>query len=175
MRLFLPQHQHIFIIHSTGKALHEGVRYSMDHAIFRKLKAMIEEPSTSSEWYAMTEQAINTIYALGEHPENLCAEIIRTKTIEVFAIADTAGEDSLMEDKQEDTNAVDDAMQVEYDVSVAYLQPSPKAAVYTESVKLSQLCSILGHVAIKHIVHLEIIEAAWKRKKRKADGRFCYY
>lgn len=154
-----------------GKALHEGVRYSMDHAIFRKLKAMIEEPSTSSEWYAMTEQAINTIYALGEHPENLCAEIIRTKTIEVFAIADTAGEDSLMEDKQEDTNAVDDAMQVEYDVSVAYLQPSPKAAVYTESVKLSQLCSILGHVAIKHIVHLEIIEAAWKRKKRKADDK----
>jgi RsiW-degrading membrane proteinase PrsW (M82 family) len=42
--------------------------------------------------------------------------------------------------------------------------------VYTDSVRLSQLCSILGHVAIKHIVHLEIIEAAWKRKKRKADG-----
>ncbi|KAJ2958011.1 hypothetical protein NQZ79_g6363 [Umbelopsis isabellina] len=154
-----------------GKALQEGVRYSMDHAIFRKLKAMIEEPSSSSEWYAMTEQAINTIYALGEHPENLCAEIIRTKTIEVFGIADTAGEDSLMEEKQEDTNAVDDAMQVEYDVSVAYLQPSPKAAVYTDSVRLSQLCSILGHVAIKHIVHLEIIEAAWKRKKRKADDK----
>jgi condensin complex subunit 1 len=133
------------------------------------LKAMIEEPSASSEWYAMAEQAINTIYSLGEHPETLCAEIIRIKTIEVFSIGDTTNDTNMQESASE--LAVDDPMQLEYDVSVAHFTPSPQAAIYTDSNKLSQLCSILGHVAIKHIVHLEIIEAAWKRKKRKADGK----
>lgn len=154
---------------TIGKALHEGVRLPMDHAIFRKLKNMLEEPNSTPEWYAMAEQAINSIYCLGEHPEVLCAEIIRSKTIEVFGIGEVLDDTPILE--SEGDTAADDAMQVEYDVSVAHVALSPQSAVYTDSVKLSQLCSILGHVAVKHIVHLEIIEAAWKRKKRKADGR----
>ncbi|KAI8577831.1 hypothetical protein K450DRAFT_250238 [Umbelopsis ramanniana AG] len=150
-----------------GKALHEGTRLPMDHAIFKKLKNMIEEPSTSPEWFAMAEQAINTIYGLGEHPEILCAEIIRMKTIETFGSGDLPLDTPMLDNNGELEG--EDAMQVEYDVSVAHIAPPPQSAVYTESVKLSQLCSILGHVAIKHIVHMEIIEAAWKRKKRKAD------
>lgn len=152
-----------------GKALHEGTRLPMDHAIFKKLKSMIEEPSTSPEWFAMAEQAINTIYGLGEHPETLCADIIRMKTIETFGSGDLPLDTPMLDSNGELEG--EDTMQVEYDVSVAHFAPPPQSAVYTESVKLSQLCSILGHVAIKHIVHMEIIEAAWKRKKRKADGK----
>jgi condensin complex subunit 1 len=140
----------------------------MDHAIFKRLKSMIEEPSSSPEWYAMAEQAINTIYSLGEHPDTLCAEIIRNKTVEVFGIGESSNDTPMLE--SDGDVVTEDAMQLEYDVSVAQVALSPQSAVYTDSVKLSQLCSILGHVAIKHIVHLEIIEAAWKRKKRKADG-----
>jgi condensin complex subunit 1 len=40
---------------------------------------------------------------------------------------------------------------------------------------LSQLIFIVGHVAIKQIVHLEVIEAEWKRRKAESEskGMFC--
>lgn len=37
------------------------------------------------------------------------------------------------------------------------------------SFLLSKLIFLVGHVAIKQIVHLEIIEAAWKRQKAAED------
>ena len=39
-------------------------------------------------------------------------------------------------------------------------------------VQLSKLCFMVGHVAVKEIVHLEAIESEWKR--RKYLGIFIY-
>lgn len=42
-----------------------------------------------------------------------------------------------------------------------------------DAFELSQLLFIVGHVAIKHIVFLELIEREWKRQKdEKAAGDY---
>lgn len=42
-------------------------------------------------------------------------------------------------------------------------------------IQLSQLVFIVGHVAIKHIVHLEFIEAECKRRKAEADSKGFFF
>ena len=37
------------------------------------------------------------------------------------------------------------------------------------SFHLSQLVFLVGHVALKHIVHLELVEREWKRRKEEDD------
>ncbi|RUS21746.1 hypothetical protein BC937DRAFT_91534 [Endogone sp. FLAS-F59071] len=135
-----------------GRALDEGIRLPMSLPIFERLKDIVIEPSTSTEWYGVAEQAINTIYLLGEHPDVLCSEIIKIKATQAFGI------------KAPEAN-IENEMQVdEENVSSA-----PQEALRASSVQLSQLFFVVGHVAVKHIVHLEIIEAVWKRKKAKTE------
>jgi condensin complex subunit 1 len=47
----------------------------MDSPIFRKLQA-IKHPCRSREWFALAEQAINTVYALGNQPDVLSDTLI---------------------------------------------------------------------------------------------------
>jgi condensin complex subunit 1 len=56
----------------------------MDNPIFRKLQDAVEHPCRSKDWFGMAEQAINTIYALGEHPDELCNTIIKNLTRRAF-------------------------------------------------------------------------------------------
>ena len=45
-----------------------------------------------------------------------------------------------------------------------------------DAFELSQLLFVVGHVAIKQIVFLELIEREWKRQKdEKQTGWFCCY
>jgi len=41
----------------------------------------------------------------------------------------------------------------------------------THPLHLSQLVFIVGHVAIKQIVHLEVIETEWKRRKAEDESK----
>ncbi|RUS34016.1 hypothetical protein BC938DRAFT_482818, partial [Jimgerdemannia flammicorona] len=137
-----------------GRALDEGIRLPMSLPIFERLRDIVDGPSTSTEWYAVAEQAINTIYLLGEHPDILCAEIIKTKTMQVFGNKAPETKDAVLKDE----------MQVDEEIPSAHQDVLPAS-----SVQLSQLLFVVGHVAVKHIVHLEIIEAVWKRKKAKTE------
>jgi condensin complex subunit 1 len=131
---------------------------SNDHAILTKLAAMTEIVSDSKEWYGVAEQAIGAIYTLSKHPDLLCSDILRRKTKSVFQVAlqkpfpeevSTGGEGHLS--------------------SVTLLEnpqlPTPK----TSSVPLSQLLFIVGHIAIKQIVHLELCELDFKRRKSEQE------
>jgi hypothetical protein len=51
-----------------GSVLDKSVRIEMDSPVFRKLQEAIEHPCRSREWFALAEQAINTVYALGDQP-----------------------------------------------------------------------------------------------------------
>lgn len=155
----------------------EGIRLPMSLPIFERLKDIVIEPSTSTEWYGfpliilplflwmeirliskkifrygVAEQAINTIYLLGEHPDVLCSEIIKIKATQAFGI------------KAPEAN-IENEMQVDGENASS----APQEALRASSVQLSQLFFVVGHVAVKHIVHLEIIEAVWKRKKAKTE------
>jgi len=123
----------------------------------------------------MAEQAINTIYALGERPDQLCDTIIKNFTRKVFGQApqpapaqsqpqvrppldismdDTVGDQSI------DLSAVGPA-----DVTVSSTGVAANSTDQIDSFVLSQLLFIAGHVAIKQIVFLELVEREWKRQK----------
>lgn len=106
---------------------------------------------------------------LGEHPDTLCAEIIRNKTAEVFGDRSTS-ETPASQDV--DPGLPNDSMDIDYDMSMSQqVLPFPQNPVHRSSFELSQLLFIVGHVAIKQIVHLEVVEAAWKKKKTSTDGK----
>ncbi|KAF7729652.1 Condensin complex subunit [Apophysomyces ossiformis] len=152
------------------RAVYEGIRFSMSHPMFTKLRDIVETPSKVTEWYSMAEQAINTIYLLGEHPDVLCAEIIKTKTTKVFGQG-TPDPQNTSEGGGAGGELLGESMDVDYDVSMSQqVLPVPQQPLHQSSSELSQLLFIVGHVALKQVVHLEIVEAAWKRKKAKADA-----
>lgn len=125
-------------------------RLPNDHAVLQRLAAMAMVPSDSKEWYGVAEQAIGAIYTLSKHPDVLCSTIVRDKTKEVFRKGPAP--------KQEPITEVDERLQ----------SPPPETVPEQKPERaLAQLLFIVGHVAIKQIVHLELCELDFK--KRKAD------
>ncbi|KOS15882.1 condensin complex subunit 1 [Malassezia pachydermatis] len=68
-----------------GALSDENVRYPMQHPMFVRLRALLEMPSSSVArspvWFAVAEHAIDAIYLLGEQPDALCTEILRSMTL----------------------------------------------------------------------------------------------
>ncbi|KAI9723781.1 MAG: hypothetical protein M1812_001081 [Candelaria pacifica] len=127
-------------------------KLSNDHAILLKLAAMTEMVSESKEWYGVAEQALGAIYALSKHPDSLCSQIIRRKTREVFRTSQT------------ETSRVDEQS--------GLLSPppeNPRNQRHEPILALCQLLFIVGHVAIKQIVHLELMELDFKRRKAEKE------
>ncbi|KUJ14859.1 uncharacterized protein LY89DRAFT_620076 [Mollisia scopiformis] len=126
-----------------------------DHAVLVKLAAITEIESDNKEWYGVAEQAISAIYTLSKHPDTLCSEILRRKTKRVFQqrIAKTP------EPEEPETSQM---------VSPPPEPVEPESKV-KGSIGLSQLLFIVGHVAIKQIVHLELCELDFKRRKVEAE------
>ncbi|KAF3013087.1 hypothetical protein G7054_g6330 [Neopestalotiopsis clavispora] len=149
-------------------------RLPNDHAVLSRLAAITDVPSDSKDWYGVAEQAINAIYALAKHPDALCGEIIRHKTRAVFApksasrpvSRDTdATSTSPLADAQGLTVALNEPTQtVNRTPSEQPAEPKQKAAI-----ALSQLLFVVGHVAIKQIVHLELCELDFKRRKQEKE------
>ncbi|KAG4430499.1 hypothetical protein IFR05_014023 [Cadophora sp. M221] len=149
-------------INPTGRQAKEtAVQLSKlpnDHAVLLKLGAIVEIESDNKEWYGVAEQAINAIYTLSKHPDTLCSGILRRKTKYVFQKR-TAKTSEPEEPVGEDTQMV---------------SPPPEEPIEAEpklkgSIALSQLLFIVGHVAIKQIVHLELCELDFKRRKAEAE------
>jgi condensin complex subunit 1 len=128
-------------------------RLPNDHPVLIRLAAMVELVSDSNEWFGVAEQAIGAIYALSKHPDVLSTEILRRKTKFVFA-----------QKMQRDPDAMDiDTDQKEGE--------SPSTPAISSAASLSQLLFIIGHVAIKQIVHLELCEMDFKRRKAEKEAR----
>ena len=151
-----------------------NVRIDMENPIFRKLQNAIEHPCRSRDWFGMAEQAINTVYALGEHPDDLCNNLINNLTRRAFthqrgtaASADPANDPDPMD---EDLPEVVDVTQ---NPSI-FQEPGQEAKDTGDAFELSQLLFAVGHVAIKHIVYLELVEREWKRQKHERElGERC--
>ncbi|KAL9100937.1 MAG: hypothetical protein Q9163_003752 [Psora crenata] len=126
-----------------------------DHAILTQLASMVEVVAESKEWFGVAEQAIGAIYALSKHPDTLCSEILRRKTKYVFE-PEVGPKDTALEGIEGATGL-----------------PSPVTEeshiTRKGSLGLSQLLFIVGHVAIKQIVHLELCELDFKRRKGEKE------
>lgn len=153
-------------INPTGRNAKESTakfnRLPNDHAVLGRLAAIAEVQSESKEWYGVAEQAINAIYAISKHPDVLCSEIIRRKTKHVFAQSRPASRPT---SKDETKGVPDITMNQTMHQTVQVDKPKSR----DNAVNLSQLLFIVGHVAIKQIVHLELCELDFKRRKQEKE------
>ena len=131
-------------------------KLSNDHAVLVKLAAMIEISSSSKEWYCVAEQAVAAIYALAKHPDVVCSNVLRRKTKTVFQIQVASDGISQSGQEESDTEAR----------SQEEAAPSPEQR---KATVLSQLLFTVGHIAIKQIVHLELCELDFKRRKQEQE------
>ncbi|GAA5942619.1 hypothetical protein JCM3775_003658 [Rhodotorula graminis] len=166
------------------------VRLPMDSAVFSRLSDTIQAPSSSRVWFSMAEQALNTVYTLGDQPDKLCSEVLRRMTVRVFGPKAGAtpaahveahegdGEPAKMdedvdENEGEPAPAADadaDAEMVDGDEAANQPQPAPQGSPSTgNAFELSQLLFVAGHCAIKQLVHLELVERDLKRRKADDD------
>jgi condensin complex subunit 1 len=145
----------------------------MDNPIFGKLQDAIEHPCRSKDWFGMAEQAINTIYALGEHPDELCNDLIKNLTIRAFGGKTTAKNGSVHD---RDAGIEDQSMDTQDDNADAG-KHGDESKDTGDAFELSQLLFVVGHVAIKHIVFLELVEREWKRQRdeRQAGNLFISF
>lgn len=147
-------------INPTGRQVKDTTtkfsRLPNDHAVCMRLAAITEVPSESKEWYGVAEQAINAIYAISKHPDTLCSDIIRRKTRHVFGNANSRP-------------ASRDETQAMQDVDAPPSPTKVNGGKRDNAVALSQLLFIVGHVAIKQIVHLELCELDFKRRKQEKE------
>ncbi|KAF8591370.1 hypothetical protein K439DRAFT_1327448 [Ramaria rubella] len=148
-----------------GSLLDKSVRLPMDNSIFRKLQDTIEHPCRSKDWFGMAEQAINTIYLLGEHPDQLCNELIKNLTRRAFGRQLSAAKqepDAMDEDGTQELGTAAAASATSQGSQEAHGDAG-------EAFHLSQLIFVVGHIAIKHIVFLEFVEKEWKRQKEVGE------
>ncbi|KOS22173.1 Condensin complex subunit 1 [Escovopsis weberi] len=143
-------------------------RLSNDHAVCSRLASITEVPSDSKEWYGLVEQAINAIYALSKHPDILCSSLIRHKTRQVFGQSSSrsASRPLSMTVLAEETRVIDPAGSPGNKTET---EGSGKPKKRGSAISLSQLLFIVGHVAIKQIVHLEQCELEFKRRKQEKE------
>ena len=154
----------------------EGARQSQrlpnDHAVVLRLAQLLEVEGGEGEWFGCAEQAISAIYALAKHPDVACSDVVRRKTRAVFA--PTKAKATVHEGA-----ATGEASQVDEDGDVEMSDlPEPEPEIVNEeeqtdgqqsSIPLSQLLFIVGHVALKQIVHLELCEQDFKRRKAEKE------
>lgn len=115
--------------------------------------------------FGFSEQAVNTIYALSEHPDTLCGEIVKKLASRIFDIPHP--KEAVVADVDACAEALEANLTIDDDDSSESLVRSSNP-LQCGAFDLAKLSFIVGHVAIKQIVHLELIESEWKR--RKAQG-----
>jgi condensin complex subunit 1 len=157
-------------INPTGRKAKEASskasKLTNDHAVLGKLAAIIEVESDNKEWYGVAEQAISAIYTLSRHPDTLCSEILRRKTRLVFQQRTAKTPEP---EPQAELENAEDQMQLDTPPETPEPAPAEPETKLKGSIALSQLLFIVGHVAIKQIVHLELCELDFKRRKAEAE------
>ena len=136
-------------------------KMSNDSTVLRMLVSIVLIPADSKDWFGVAEQAISAIYVLSQHPDVLCSEILRQKTKSVFQRTSPAPR--LSREASPDDMDIDEPGQL----------PSPPPECVSQrpkpSIALSQLLFVVGHMAVKQIVHLELCELDFKRRKQEQE------
>jgi condensin complex subunit 1 len=152
----------------------------MENPIFQRLQAMLEYPCRSKEWFPLAEQVLNTVYALGDHPDALCNALIKNLTRRAFTprskataptdsqqVPQTERDPDAMQEEDETNQGEMEVDGEQADRSFASSQSGPPSGSQDtgDAFELSKLLFVVGHVAIKHIAYLELVEREWKRQK----------
>lgn len=113
----------------------------------------------------MAEQAINTIYLLGEQPDALCGDIIKDLTRSLFS-STTASSSSVAPGADGSVAGSAAGSRPPTPMRDPSATPAVEQGEETgHAFQLSQLVFLVGHIAFKHIVYLELVEREIKRRK----------
>lgn len=148
---------------NKGEMKKQSTKLPNSHGIFICLCQVISTQHNSMEWFGVAEQALNAIYVLAEHPDEICSETIRSMTRRVFCADRTLPSTpprSRSTSPSNDTNT-DTKTQADHRQTGSAKGIGPRA--------LADLLFVVGHVSIKQIVYLEECEAEFKRRKADAD------
>jgi condensin complex subunit 1 len=139
--------------------------------VFRKLQEAIEHPCRSRERFALAEQAISTPYALGDQPEVLSNTVIKILSRRAFRRRERPVHSAAEEQVSfavPDEDAMDEDPPPSAQGLISTVPGSPQGALTRNTAKksdetgdafeLSQLLFVVGHVAFKHIVYLELVQ-----------------
>ncbi|KAI0941851.1 hypothetical protein AcV7_002423 [Taiwanofungus camphoratus] len=147
-----------------GSLLDKSLRLDIENPLFRKLQDAIEHPCRAKEWFGMAEQAINTIYTLAERPDIVCDSLIKDLCRRAFGSKSRA---KTPQPKEPEAMDEDDAEEKsDHTTTQAQIEDEKDTG---DAFPLSQLLFVVGHVAIKHIVYLELVERQWKRQKHEKE------
>jgi condensin complex subunit 1 len=144
-------------------------RMPQTHTLFLRLKELLLDLSESQSWFAFAEQAINTMYLLAEHPDDICGAVVKVMTGKVFGIS-REGDGDISALMAGINNVNIDASGVGDHIGVD--ECGVKPGVLVGSFEISKLMFVVGHVGVKQIVHLEVIESEWKRRKQAGVSLF---
>ena len=156
-----------------GSLLDKSLRIDMENPLFRKLQDAIERPCRTKEWFPMAEQAINTIYTLAERPDIICANLIKNLTRRVFGKKPSAQAQQGSQAGEKDPDAMEEDEDADADGTQQSQSHSDERKDTGDAFELSQLLFVVGHVAIKQIVFLELVEREWKRQKHEKEMGKC--
>lgn len=187
-----------------------SVRFAMDSPVFTRLQETILHPSVRKEWFvrplwsgvaffqlltldfftgtslrfSTAEQAINTIYGLGDQPDALCSVILQEMTKRVFGGSPAPpppsdeetppvveAEDASQEVGAETPASRDPSAAPTQQRSVSAAASVTQDPTFGNAFELSQLLFVAGHCAIKQLVHLELVERDTKRRKAAEDKK----
>jgi condensin complex subunit 1 len=164
-------------------------RKTPDHPTCERIISLLLQPTDSANWYSYAEQAINSVYLMIEQPDKVFAEVIKILASRAFGeepsdavedVAEKLGEslqisvneeegEQMKVDNVEEPSGNENAE--DEDMKVAEAETKKITSTNNHSNLLSQLVFVVGHVAIKQIVHLESIESEWKRRKSASDTK----
>lgn len=167
------------------------VRLPMDNPVFERLKDIVEKTTVDLEWFSMAEQAINTIYVLGEQPDALAASIIQDLTKRLFGDASNTSDASVANKSatpeasqtqaasENILDAIGDATDVAEKEETATSErlgsatasPAPAGPQMADAFQLAQLLYTAGHVSVRQILHLELAEREFKRRKAELEQK----
>lgn len=144
-------------------------RKTYANPVTQKICEMLLKSSNSNEWFGFAEQAIGALYVFVEQPDVICGNLIKKLAGNVFAVNSTT------EDEIDAIATALSAAKINKEKTDDLEEPHPQQNEIDDNIEsnpleLAQLIFVVGHVAIKQIVHLENIESEWKRRKLVKDS-----
>lgn len=107
--------------------------------------------------YPFAEQALKTIYLLSEYPDQLCGDILKLQYARAFSIDTAETKVDLL------ANNIKDKLNLDSTIIEIKSESIVNKTRVVDVCELSKFCFLVGHIAIKQIVHIENIESEWKR------------
>lgn len=145
-----------------GGVASEPYKLSETHEMFTSLVRILVKSSTDLEnryWIPLMEQAVNVIYKLAEAPDMICGDLIKQLAAECShkkVVQEEKKEEN--EEKEEDGNPLDELVKDDSE--------GTESLAFASGV-LSRLLSLVGHVALRQLVHLDV-EVFGEMKRRRA-------